>query len=208
MPAQFIEVAERSGLIAEISEWVWRRRRVRRRNGVGRLAGRAYRDQRLAAAITGCNLSCAAEETLIKYALPPHCLEIELTETALQTGAATIDALHWLRSIGVCIALDDFGTGYSSLTSLQQLPLTRVKLDRSLIQDVDENPRSASIVRSIIGLCRSLGLSITVEGIERRAQLALLQAHAPVNVQGYLICQAVPIPDITAFIHEREYLPA
>ena len=205
MPGHFIEVAERSGLIGEISEWVLET--AAQQAAVWRVAG--WPAARIAVNVSSQQLLDASfhvrlEATLEKYALPPHCLEIELTETALQTGAGTIDALHWLRSLGVCIALDDFGTGYSSLTSLQQLPLTRVKIDRSLIQDVDNNPRSASIVRSIIRLCRSLGLSVTVEGVERRSQFALLQGLAPVNVQGFLISQAVPIPDIAAFISDRQ----
>ena len=205
MPGQFIEIAERSGLIGEISEWVLETAAKQAAQWIAN----GWPQARVAVNVSSQQLLDATfhvrlESTLERYSLPPHSIEIELTETALQTGAGTIDALHWLRSLGVCIALDDFGTGYSSLTSLQQLPLTRVKIDRSLITDVDNNPRSASIVRSIIRLCRSLGLSVTVEGVERRAQFAMLQGLAPVNVQGFLISQAVPIVDIAAFIAQRQ----
>jgi len=86
-------------------------------------------------------------------------------------------------------ALDDFGTGYSSLTSIEQLPLSRVKLDRSVISGVDNNPRSAAIVHSIIGLCRNLGLQVTVEGVERPSQLDFLAACGEVSVQGFLVAR-------------------
>jgi EAL domain-containing protein (putative c-di-GMP-specific phosphodiesterase class I) len=105
----------------------------------------------------------------------------------LQTGSTTIAALHRLRALGVSIALDDFGTGYSSLTSLERLPLTRVKIDRSLIATIDSSGRSPPIVRSIVGLCHSLGLQVTAEGVERSSQLALLLMDRGVQVQGYLV---------------------
>jgi EAL domain-containing protein (putative c-di-GMP-specific phosphodiesterase class I) len=107
----------------------------------------------------------------------------------LQTGPVTVETLRGLRLLGVTTTLDDFGTGYSSLTSLEQLPLSRVKLDRSVVAEVDWNPRAAAIARSIIGLCRSLALEVTVEGIERPSQLDFLSDCGPVSVQGYLIAQ-------------------
>jgi EAL domain-containing protein (putative c-di-GMP-specific phosphodiesterase class I) len=107
----------------------------------------------------------------------------------LQTGAVTVDALPGLRMLNVDTALDDFGTGYSSLTSIEQLPLSRVKLDRSVIAEVDSNPRSAAIVHSMIGLCRNLGLQVTIEGVERPAQLNFLAACGEVSVQGFLIAR-------------------
>jgi EAL domain-containing protein (putative c-di-GMP-specific phosphodiesterase class I) len=123
---------------------------------------------------------------LIEYRLPPRCIEIELTETVLQTGAATLEALRQLRAHGIAIALDDFGTGYSSLASLQQLPLTRIKLDRSLVNDIDTSPRAFAIAHSIISLAKSLELEVTAEGIERQGQLALLTGERPLVVQGFL----------------------
>jgi EAL domain-containing protein (putative c-di-GMP-specific phosphodiesterase class I) len=95
--------------------------------------------------------SCCANSSC-----PRRCLELELTESVLQTGAHTIKTLDQLRSIGVAVALDDFGTGYSSLASLQRLPLTRVKLDRSLIAGIDDKRAVSSIARATIALCRGL----------------------------------------------------
>jgi EAL domain-containing protein (putative c-di-GMP-specific phosphodiesterase class I) len=129
---------------------------------------------------------------LQEYRLPARCIEIELTETVLQTGPATIENLKCIRAHGVAIALDDFGTGYSSLASLEQLPLTRIKLDRSLIAGIDTSPRSAAIARAIIGLCHGLGLEVTAEGVERAEQFALLLGHRAMYLQGYLLSHPVP----------------
>ena len=136
------------------------------------------------------------EELLREYELPARCLEVELTESLLQTGAHTIKTLDQLRALGVAVALDDFGTGYSSLASLQQLPLTRVKLDRSLIAGVDDNARSASIARATIALCRGLGLEVTAEGVERLEQLAMLLPHRAISLQGYLFARPVSANDL------------
>jgi EAL domain-containing protein (putative c-di-GMP-specific phosphodiesterase class I) len=129
------------------------------------------------------------QELLEQYELPPRCIEIELTENVLQTGSATIASLRRLRAHGIAIALDDFGTGFSSLASLEQLPLTRIKLDRSLIASIDTSPRSASIARAIIQLCQGLGLQITAEGIERLEQLAPLVGYPALFAQGYLLAR-------------------
>ena len=94
------------------------------------------------------------QSLLRTYRLPPQCIEIELTESVLQTGPSTIAALKRLRAHGVTIALDDFGTGYSSLASLEQLPLNRIKLDRSLLEGIDHSPRSAAIAHAIIAMCQ------------------------------------------------------
>jgi EAL domain-containing protein (putative c-di-GMP-specific phosphodiesterase class I) len=123
--------------------------------------------------------------------LPPSCIEIELTEQVLQTGEATIDTLRALRSRGIGIALDDFGTGYSTLASLEQLPFTRVKLDRSLIARIDTADRSLAIAQTIIELCRRLGLEITAEGVERVEQFAILARSSGMHVQGYLLSRPV-----------------
>jgi EAL domain-containing protein (putative c-di-GMP-specific phosphodiesterase class I) len=104
---------------------------------------------------------------------------------------ATIDVLRQLRDQGVSIALDDFGSGYSSLASLEQLPLTRVKLDGALIARIHTSARSANIARALIGLCHGIGLEVTAEGIECHEQLAILADLAPICLQGYLIARPV-----------------
>src|SRR5262249_15521871 len=108
---------------------------------------------------------------------------------------STIESLRRLRELGVTISLDDFGTGFSSLTSLERLPINRVKLDRLLIEGIDTNARSAAIVRSIVALCHGLGLQVVAEGVERPAQLEFLARCGPMSVQGYLLAHPVLAQD-------------
>jgi diguanylate cyclase (GGDEF)-like protein len=189
---EFIPVAEQSGLIHELTGWVLR-------TAASTAAGwRAQGWQRASVAV---NVSPAqffesdfveqVARTLEATGLPPSALELEITESVVQTGSATVESLHQLRALGVSIALDDFGMGYSSLTSLEQLPITRVKLDRLLVAGVDTNPRSAAIVRSIVALCHGLGLQVVAEGVERAAQLEFLSRCGPVSVQGFLLAHPV-----------------
>jgi diguanylate cyclase (GGDEF)-like protein len=186
--AEFLGIAEQSGLIMDLNRWVMRQAAEsvsdwRRAGWPGaRVAINVSAQQFLAG-----DFAVNVERLLRRYDLPADCLELELTEHTLQTGAVTVETLRSLRLLGVAVALDDFGTGFSSLTSLEQLPISRVKLDRSLVADVDDNPRAAAIAHSIIGLCRSLGLQVTAEGVERAAQLQFLLGCGGVDVQGYFI---------------------
>jgi diguanylate cyclase (GGDEF)-like protein len=191
-PSEFLTVAEESGLIMEISDWVlrssietasrWHHGAWSQATVAINLSARQLLDRRFVDRVM---------DLLRKHRLPAHCIEIELTENVLQTGAATIDVLRQLRAHGVAIALDDFGTGYSSLASLEQLPLTRVKLDRTLIASIHTSARSAAIARAIVGLCHSIGLEVTAEGIECPQQLALLRDLTPIHLQGYLLARPV-----------------
>jgi EAL domain-containing protein (putative c-di-GMP-specific phosphodiesterase class I) len=128
---------------------------------------------------------------LLEFQVPARCIELELTETVLQTGKATIDTLQQLHSAGIAIALDDFGTGYSSLASLEKLPFSRIKLDRSLIADIATSARTAAIARAIVRLCHDLGLEVTAEGVETQEQLGILTRYRPIYLQGYLLSKAV-----------------
>lgn len=201
-PSEFIAIAEQSGLIIALGDWVletataavsqwraagWSNARVAINVSTHQLLDNGFVD-RVAAALR-------------RHDVPSSALELELTETAFQTGTATIEALRKARDLGVAIALDDFGTGYSSLTSLSRLPLSRVKIDRSLIADIGHNNRAAAIARSIIAVCHSLGLEVTVEGVERHEQLVFL-AHrgGAVAVQGHVLSYPLPQPDIQPFV--------
>ncbi len=189
---EFIHIAEKTGLIHELTDWVLR-------SATSTVA--AWRAQGWHRACVAINVSppqflesdfvSHVEQALEVTGLPASALELELTETVFQTGPTTIDSLRRLRELGVSIALDDFGIGYSSLTSLEQLPITRVKLDRMLVEGVDVNPRSAAIVRSIVALCHGLGLQVVAEGVERPAQLEFLSHCGPLGVQGYLLAYPV-----------------
>jgi len=201
-PAEFLAVAEESGLIMNISDWVLRSAV----ESAAKWHFGSWPEVRVAVNVSARqlldpNFVQRLRNLLSEYKLPSRCIEIELTENVLQTGPVTVATLHELRALDIAVALDDFGTGYSSLASLEQLPLTRVKLDRSLIQSIDTSARSLAIARAIVGLCDGLGLEVTAEGIERPEQLALLLATPSICVQGYLISKptrADAVPDVVA----------
>jgi len=190
--SEFIQVAEKSGLIHELTDWVLQS---------AASTAAAWRAEGWHNATVAINVSPPQlfEKDFVERVgraleasqLPASALELEITETVFQTGPATIESLRRLRVLGVTIALDDFGIGYSSLTSLEQLPITRVKLDRLLIAGVDSNPRSAAIVRSIVALCHGLGLQVVAEGVERASQLDFLARCGPIGVQGYLLARPI-----------------
>jgi diguanylate cyclase (GGDEF)-like protein len=185
-PGEFLTVAESSGFITEIDNWVM--------NAAIEAAAAWHRgpwpEVRVAINVSSRQLLDISfverlKNLMQQHGLPISSIEIELTETVLQTGADTIRTLHALKAEGFAIALDDFGTGFSSLTSLVQLPLSRVKLDRSLVIGADE--RSVAIARTTVTLCEHLQLEVTAEGIENPEQLAWLLNHDSVYLQGYLI---------------------
>jgi diguanylate cyclase (GGDEF)-like protein len=200
---EFITIAEQSGLNLELGGWVLRNamEEVRQlRSGVwpqARVAVNVSAQQFLTGRVVE-----SVERALRAAQMPADCLEIELTETALQTGRLVVDALHDLRRIGVAVALDDFGAGYSSLKSIEELPLTRVKLDRGLTEGIPRSASAAAIANSVIRLCQGLGLTVTVEGIERPDQLDFLSACGEVQVQGHLIARPAPMEQIAHFVRE------
>jgi len=206
----FIEIAEQSGLMLDLNEWILETAA----EAVAKWRRDGWPDARVAINVsaqqfvTG-NFLVDIERLLARHGLEPDAIELELTETMLQTGAVTVEALHGLRLLHIDTALDDFGTGFSSLTSIEQLPLSRVKLDRSVIASVDTNPRSAAIVHSIIRLCRNLGLQVTIEGVERPAQLDFLAACGDVSVQGFLVARPAEESAIIGLVRDtRGHLDA
>ena len=213
LPAhEFIAIAEQSGLIIGIGEWVletaatavadWRARGFENARVAINVSVHQLLDNRFVERLT---------EVLTRHQLPGDAIELELTETAFQTSSTTVRALSRVREGGVGLALDDFGTGYSSLTSLSRLPLRRVKIDQSLVVDVSTSPRAESLARSIIGVCHNLGLGVTVEGIERPEQLIWLSGCGPVHAQGFLIAKPMAAAYVPGFArrsaqHLRELL--
>jgi diguanylate cyclase (GGDEF)-like protein len=197
LPAEFLSVTEESGLIIDLGNWILRKAI----KAASDWHHGEWPDARIAINVSPRQLmdrrfADLVLELLGEYRLPARCIELELTESVLQTGPATIESLRHLRSHDIAIALDDFGTGYSSLASLENLPLSRIKLDRSLIAGIDRNPRSAAIAASLIGLCKGLGLEVTAEGVERPEQFAALAHHRSIHLQGYLISKPVAADDV------------
>ena len=199
-PGEFLAIAEQSGLMPEINAWVletafrdasswhhggWADTRVAINISARQLVDRLFVESIL--------------RLLNKWRLPARCIELELTESVLQTGPGTIAALRALRSHGFGIALDDFGTGYSSLTSLEQLPLSRVKLDAKLVAGIGSSPRATAIARAIIDLCAGLGLDVTAEGIERTEQFAWFTHSSSVSLQGFLFSEALEFSRVLPF---------
>lgn len=198
-PGEFLSIAEDSGLITGISDWVLREAVA----AAARWHRGDWRDVRVAINVSSrqlvdLNFAARLRALLEEHDLPPSAIEIELTEHVLQTGAHTIKTLQALRAMGVPTALDDFGTGYSSLASLERLPLSRVKLDRSLVDAIDGSPRAAAIARAIISLCEGLGLHVTAEGVERITQFEMLLRHQPLMLQGFLLSRPLPEGEVAA----------
>jgi diguanylate cyclase (GGDEF)-like protein len=196
-PHDFLPVAEDCGLIREIGEWVIQSTVEH----AARWREAAWPQVRVAVNVSALQLLDSRfvkrlQKALHRHRLPAECIEVELTENVLQTGRDTTEALAMLRELGVGVALDDFGTGYSSLVSLQQLPLSRVKLDRSLIATIDSSARSQAVTRAIIALCQSLELEVTAEGVERIEQLAWLLGYPAMHLQGFLLSPPVAEADL------------
>ncbi|MFI4889277.1 MAG: putative bifunctional diguanylate cyclase/phosphodiesterase [Steroidobacterales bacterium] len=200
-PGEFLAIAEESGLIMEIGDWVLRSAI----EAASQWHHGAWPEARVAINVMPRQLLDPGFVNrllglLRTHRLPARCIELELTESVLQTGQATIEALKCLRTHGVAIALDDFGTGYSSLASLEELPLSRIKLDRTLVAGIDNSPRAAAIAQAIIGLCQGLNLEITAEGVERPAQFAMLLRHRGMYLQGYLLAHPAPREELMSLM--------
>jgi diguanylate cyclase (GGDEF)-like protein len=193
-PAEFIPVAEDSGLIVPIGAWVVREACSR--------AARWPEHVRVAVNVSAVQFHRGSvHETVLRAladsGLAPGRLEIEITESIfLEGGEATLRLLHALRTLGVRIALDDFGTGYSSLSYLQSFPFDKLKIDRSFIQNLLTRDGATAIVHAITELANALGMETTAEGVEETAQLMELRAHGCSSVQGYLFAEPMTAGDV------------
>jgi diguanylate cyclase (GGDEF)-like protein len=192
-PAKFIGLAESTGLIVPLGEFVLNRACCD--------AARWPQDIKVAVNLSAVqfrktNLFDVIMCALIESGLPPERLEVEVTETVLlENEADYASLLHQLKNIGVSVALDDFGTGYSSLSYLKQFPFDKIKIDRSFIVDVTEDDGSMAIVSAIIGLSRGLDMITTAEGIETSAQFEIMRAAGVTLAQGYLFGRPTTISE-------------
>jgi diguanylate cyclase (GGDEF)-like protein len=203
-PNRFIPVAEESGLIVDLGAWVIRA--VSEQLAYWRAAGSVIP---IAINVSGKELLFADPARVIqaetsRTGIPASLIEAEITESVFVTDAiAGRSSVERIRALGCRIALDDFGTGYSSLSYLTKFPPDRVKIDRSFIQNVDQSPSDAAIVKAIMSLAKSLGLLITAEGLEREGQLRWLKEWGCEEGQGYLLARPMTAADL-----ERRFLRA
>ncbi|MDH3689840.1 MAG: EAL domain-containing protein [Gammaproteobacteria bacterium] len=190
-PAEFISIAEETGVILPLGEWVLHRAcaETMRLHKMGlnelivsvNLSAAQFRQKRPVQHLT---------RILTNVAIDPCFVELELTEgLLLEDRSTSLNTLAELREFGLSIAVDDFGTGYSSLSYLKRLPVNALKIDQSFVQGVDTDKRDAAITEAIIRLAHSLELKLIAEGVERPGQLTFLHARSCDEVQGYLICQ-------------------
>ena len=146
-------------------------------------------------------LSALVAGTLQATSLPAERLELELTESVLMNDVETSAAmLAGLKRLGVHIAIDDFGTGYSSLAYLKRFPIDTLKIDRSFIRDIADDPDDASIVSATIGLARSLRLGVVAEGVEAREQVEFLSDNGCDRCQGYLLAKPMPLAELRRWL--------
>jgi len=203
-PNVFIPVAEESGLIIPIGEWVLRRACKQLREWIDE----GMRPVRVAVNLSAkqfqqANLTEVVKSALAESRLEPGYLELELTESAVMHDAEkSAETLAALSTMGVHISIDDFGTGYSSLSYLRRFPLDKLKIDRSFIRDLMQNPDDVSIVRAIISLAHSLRLRVVAEGVETADQLEFLRNLGCDQYQGFYYSPAVP-PDAFAELIRR-----
>ena len=204
-PLDFIPLAEDTGLIVPIGEWVLREACTQARRwldaGLGplsmavNLSPRQFRQKILVQTVSAI---------LAETGLPPECLELEITESTMMHRAEEAAAgLRDLHALGVRISLDDFGTGYSSLAYLHRFPVHTLKVDQSFVRDIKSDRDDAAIVSTVITLARQLGLKSLAEGVETKEQLAFLRTRGCDSYQGYLFCRPLPAPQIEALLAGR-----
>lgn len=202
-----IPIAEESGLIVEIGEWVLRRACEQAREW--REAG--LRPLRIAVNVSARQMHQARLVGVIKNIfaeteMQPGQLEIEITESTLQSEDACLATLRELKSLGVTLAIDDFGTGYSCLSSLKNLPIHRVKIDRAFVRDIPQDLNDVAITEAIIAMAHRLQLQVVAEGVETIEQEELLRSRGCDEVQGYLYAKPLPSNELLELLEKRNNL--
>jgi diguanylate cyclase (GGDEF)-like protein/PAS domain S-box-containing protein len=203
-PVTFIPVAEESGLILPLGEWVLRaatsQLKVWHSTGLDlrisvNFSAKQFRERSLVHTV---------EDALSSAGLEPRHLEVEITESIAMEGAEIVNAnLNLLRSMGVGIAIDDFGTGYSSMSYLKSFPITSLKIDRSFVTDLAENAADAGIVRAIVEMAHGSRLGVIAEGVETQDQFQLLQKYGCDEMQGYWVSRPLPIDGVDRKLQEE-----
>jgi EAL domain-containing protein (putative c-di-GMP-specific phosphodiesterase class I) len=203
-PGRFIPIAEESGLIVPLGDWVLARSMQQladwQRAGLGALRLAVNLSARQ---FSGGALVARLDQLLAQHRIDPSRLELEITETAAMRDPENTGALlRQLRARGFKLAIDDFGTGYSSLAYLKRFAIDRIKIDRAFVQDLETNQNDATIVAATIGLAHSLGLAVVAEGVETRGQWSFLREKRGDEAQGFLFARPMPPGEFLDFIRE------
>ncbi|WP_232784855.1 putative bifunctional diguanylate cyclase/phosphodiesterase [Psychromonas sp. MB-3u-54] len=205
-PVEFIPIAEETGLISPIGEWVLREacRQVKE-----------WRDDGLPEIQIAVNISVQqfakqsldklVSKVLLETGLPVHCLELEITENMLMDDVeGAVETLHKLKDLGINLAIDDFGTGYSSLSYLKRFPIDKLKIDRSFITYVTTEPSDAAVTQAIISMAHNLGLTVIAEGVEEVSQLEFLRQHHCEEMQGYYFSRPLIVSDMEDLLRSHK----
>ncbi len=203
-PNDFIPLAEDTGLISEIGEWVLRRACMQTKQwhdaGYPQLrveinfSARQFQNQDVAELI---------EKILLETGMAAACLDVEITETTAMEDQS-IDVLNKLSSMGIGTSIDDFGTGYSSLGSLKRFPIKALKIDKSFVREITNDPDIEAIVMAIIAMAHTLNIKVVAEGVETEEQLTFLQAHMCDEIQGFLLSPPVSEEKLTMLLKEEQ----
>jgi diguanylate cyclase (GGDEF)-like protein/PAS domain S-box-containing protein len=207
MPDEFIPLAEESGMIAEIDQWVMKTAMMQ--------ISQWYKEG-LNPGVLGLNISISQldkinflqqiKESLLRNDFDPAWLELEITESQMiKKPEEAITKLHQINALGIGISIDDFGTGYSSLSLLKRLPINRLKIDRSFVRDITYDEEDAAIVKAIIALAKSLKLDLIAEGVETSEQRDFLIDHGCINIQGHYFSHPLPKEEMhKMLLHHKE----
>jgi len=204
-PNEFLDDIEKLGLNSIFDNYIlekacqtidhWYQQYKRRVTVAVNITSVEFQDTRLVANI---------QSLLFKYNIPPKCLDLEITENIVMTDIKTaMNTIVTLQNMGIKVSIDDFGTGYSSLAYLRELPIDKIKIDRSFITEVASNDSDFTIVKSMIELSHGLGKRVLAEGVETREQLDLLRNIGCDAVQGFFISRPVPESELAKYLQRR-----